>query len=45
VLVAGAGFASLWIAGAVVATAVGAYTIRSAQRLQPLPAAQKGESA
>jgi MFS family permease len=44
VLVAGGGFASLWIAGAVVATAVGAYTIRSVQRLQPLPAARKGES-
>ena len=45
VLVAGGGFASLWISGAVVATVVGAYTIRSVQRLQPLPAARKGESA
>jgi predicted MFS family arabinose efflux permease len=41
VLVAGGGFASLWIAGAVVATTVGAYTLRSAQRLEPLAAATR----
>ena len=41
VLVAGGGFASLWIGGAVVAAAVGVYTIRSAQRLEPVAAATR----
>jgi predicted MFS family arabinose efflux permease len=40
VLVAAGGFASLWLAGAAVAAGIGAYTIRSVQRWQPLAPAR-----
>jgi MFS family permease len=40
VLVATGGFASLWLVGAAVAAGIGAYTISSTQRWQPLAAAR-----